>query len=225
MGIIVKGASAIERLGRARAVLLDKTGTVTIGAPAVENIVALDGLSEPEVLRLAASVDQLSSHTVAEALVHAAQDRGLELELPVDVSEGSGQGIEGSIGGRRVAVGSAAWLVARGYEDTTRSWAGRGLGRTAGGPRPGRRRGPPCRRDRDRRPAAPRRDRARAGAPRRGDPSHCAGDRRPRRESARLSARSSASTAVYADQSPADKLELVRVLKVAAGRRAGRDGR
>ena len=115
-GVIVKGASAIERLGQARAVLLDKTGTVTVGAPVVEDVVALDGLSESEVLRLAASVDQLSPHTVAEALVRSAQERGLELELPTAVTEGSGQGIEGSIGSRRIAVGSAAWLNERGFD-------------------------------------------------------------------------------------------------------------
>jgi len=115
-GVIVKGASAIERLGEARAVLLDKTGTVTVGSPSVEHIVPLDGLPDSEVLRLAASVDQLSSHSVAEALVRAAQDAGLELDLPTSVIEGAGQGVEGSIGGRRVAVGSAAWLTERGYD-------------------------------------------------------------------------------------------------------------
>ncbi len=59
--------------------LLDKTGTLTIGAPAVERVISLDGHAEPELLRLAASVDQLSAHVLAEALVHAAQERGLAL--------------------------------------------------------------------------------------------------------------------------------------------------
>jgi cation transport ATPase len=114
-GVIVKGAGAIEQLGSARAVLLDKTGTVTLGAPGVERVVALDGLPEDELLRLAASLDQLSAHGVAEALVHAAQARGLELSFPRKATEDAGQGIEGSVDGRRVAVGSGAWLAKRGF--------------------------------------------------------------------------------------------------------------
>ena len=72
VGIVVKGASVIEQLGRVRTVLLDKTGTLTLGAPAVERVVALDGVEGDELLRLAASVDELSAHVVAEALVHDA---------------------------------------------------------------------------------------------------------------------------------------------------------
>ena len=114
-GVIVKGSGVIERLGRAQSVLLDKTGTVTLGAPALERIVAFDGTSEDDVLRLAASVDQLSAHVLAEALVRGAEDRGLVLAAPEGVREGRGQGIEGRVDGRRVTVGSAAWLAERGY--------------------------------------------------------------------------------------------------------------
>jgi P-type E1-E2 ATPase len=67
-GVIVKGGGVIEKLGEARTVLLDKTGTVTLGSPAVEDVVALDGLPPAEMLRLAASVDQFSAHVLAEAL-------------------------------------------------------------------------------------------------------------------------------------------------------------
>ncbi len=116
-GVIVKGGAALEGLGEARSVLLDKTGTVTLGAPEVERVVALDGISEAELLRLAASVDQLSVHSLAEALVHEAQSRRLELSFPTDVVEGRGRGIEGRVDGRRVAVGSHGWLRDRGYED------------------------------------------------------------------------------------------------------------
>jgi heavy metal translocating P-type ATPase len=114
-GIIVKGGGAIERLGEARTVLFDKTGTVTLGTPAVEHVVAFDGVNPNELLRLAASVDQLSAHMLAEALVHDAEDRGLALSPPAAVEERPGQGIEGSVGGRRVAVGSSSWLRERGY--------------------------------------------------------------------------------------------------------------
>jgi heavy metal translocating P-type ATPase len=119
-GVIVKGGAAIERLGEARTVLLDKTGTLTLGAPAVQEVVALDrkgeGGGEDEILRLAASVDQLSAHVLAEALVHDAERRGLQLAEPVDAVEEPGQGMEGTVEGRRVAVGSSAWLRSRGYE-------------------------------------------------------------------------------------------------------------
>jgi len=114
-GVIVKGSGVIEQLGRAQSVLLDKTGTVTLGTPALERVVAFDGASEDDVLRLAASVDQLSAHVLAEALVRAAEDRGLRLTAPESVREGRGQGIEGLVGGRRVTVGSPAWLAERGY--------------------------------------------------------------------------------------------------------------
>lgn len=114
-GVIVKGGGVIEKLGRARTVLFDKTGTLTLGHPALERVVAFDGSGPDELLRLAASVDQLSAHVLAEALVHAAQDRSLELASPSDVEEGRGQGIEGRVNGRSVAVGSSAWLRERGY--------------------------------------------------------------------------------------------------------------
>jgi heavy metal translocating P-type ATPase len=113
-GVIVKGGSALEALGGARTVLLDKTGTLTRGRPEVEAVVPADGLTEPELLRLAASLDQLSAHALAEALVHDAERRGLELSMPDHVVESPGQGIEGRVEGRRVIVGSSSWLSDRG---------------------------------------------------------------------------------------------------------------
>ena len=112
-GVIVKSGSAIEALGRVRSVLLDKTGTLTVGAPRVEATLPVDGGDGEELLRLAASLDQLSPHVLAEAIVHAAQARELRLEEPVDVREEPGQGIEGRVGEHRVAVGSPAFVSAR----------------------------------------------------------------------------------------------------------------
>jgi heavy metal translocating P-type ATPase len=124
-GIVVKGGGAIEKLGQAKTVLLDKTGTLTLGTPHVERVVPLDSLAQDEILRYAASVDQLSAHGLAAALVQEAHDRGLELAFPVDVDEGLGQGIEGHVGGHAVAVGSASWLDSRGYgEDAERAAVG-----------------------------------------------------------------------------------------------------
>jgi heavy metal translocating P-type ATPase len=114
-GVIVKGSGVIEKLGKARTVLFDKTGTLTLGQPELERVIAFDGIGPDELLRLAASVDQLSVHVLAEALVHAAQKRGFELVSPAHVEEGRGQGIEGRVDGRSVAVGSSTWLRERGY--------------------------------------------------------------------------------------------------------------
>ncbi len=116
VGVIVKGAGVIEQLGEARSVLLDKTGTLTLGRPEVERVVQLDGVEPDELLRLAASVDQVSAHALAEALVHSALDRGLTLSFPEHPQERLGQGVEGIVDGRRVTVGSAAWLRERGID-------------------------------------------------------------------------------------------------------------
>jgi len=114
-GVIVKSGGVIERLGEARSVLLDKTGTLTLGLPGVERVVAFNGVDSDELLRLAASVDQLSAHVLAEALVHDAQTRGVALATPERVHEGRGQGVEGTVEGRRVAVGNSSWLHDCGY--------------------------------------------------------------------------------------------------------------
>ena len=116
-GVIVKGAGVLERLGAAGTVLLDKTGTVTSGDPELEQIVLADGLPADEVLRLAASLDQLSAHVLAESLVREATGRGLRLSTPVEVVEDPGRGIVGSVEGRGVAVGSSGWLEEQGYAD------------------------------------------------------------------------------------------------------------
>jgi heavy metal translocating P-type ATPase len=105
-GVVVKGASVIERLGRVRSALLDKTGTLTVGTPRVERIATTDGWSAGEALALAASLDQLSAHPLAAALVRAARDDGLELQWPDDVHERPGAGIAGRVAGHRVALGN-----------------------------------------------------------------------------------------------------------------------
>ncbi len=113
-GIVVKGGGVIEALGATRTVLLDKTGTLTLGRPAVEYVTALDGVAEGELLRLAASLDQLSTHTLAQALVTEATERGMRLSLPQDVVEDAGSGIAGTVDGVSVAVGSHRFMGDRG---------------------------------------------------------------------------------------------------------------
>jgi heavy metal translocating P-type ATPase len=133
-GVIVKGAGAIETLGQARTVLFDKTGTLTVGSPEVREVVARDEFSDGELLRLAASVDRMSAHVLGEALARAATEADLRLSMPTDVREDPGQGIEGTVDGRGVAVGSRAFLRAAGYPPdevaATALTIGRGSGET-----------------------------------------------------------------------------------------------
>jgi len=113
-GVIVKGAGAVETLGQARTVLFDKTGTLTVGTPEVREVLGCDGFQPGELLRLAASVDQMSAHVLGEALARSALDAGLTLTTATDVREEPGQGIQGTVDGRRVAVGSRAFVRAAG---------------------------------------------------------------------------------------------------------------
>ncbi len=105
-GVIVKGGGALEALGRARVLLFDKTGTLTAGRPRLAAVEIGDQIDADEVLRLAASVEQLSPHVLAGAIVHAAHLRDLELAMPEAVDEVHGAGVGGRVEGRPVLVGS-----------------------------------------------------------------------------------------------------------------------
>jgi heavy metal translocating P-type ATPase len=111
-GIIVKGGGALEALGRAKLVFIDKTGTVTTGVPALGGTIAFGDLDPDTILRLAASLEQASSHVLAEAIARGAAERGLVLVAPLDVREDAGYGVRGQVGGRLVAVGRRSWVLA-----------------------------------------------------------------------------------------------------------------
>ncbi|GAS89454.1 heavy metal translocating P-type ATPase [Mycolicibacterium brisbanense] len=104
-GVIVRGGGALENLGQATTLVMDKTGTLTMGRPAVIDVVGAPGHTTTELLRLAASVDQYSPHVLAEAIVTEAVTRGIDLSLPEDVVEESGRGVTATIEGRRIFVG------------------------------------------------------------------------------------------------------------------------
>ncbi|MCW0214141.1 MAG: heavy metal translocating P-type ATPase, partial [Pseudonocardia sp.] len=104
-GVVVRGGAVLERLASARTMVLDKTGTLTGGHPAVVGIETAPGADPDEVLRLAASVDQVSPHVLARAIVAEARRRGLEPAMPAEVVEEPGTGVSGVVGGRRVDVG------------------------------------------------------------------------------------------------------------------------
>jgi heavy metal translocating P-type ATPase len=111
-GIVFRGGAALETLAQIRNLLIDKTGTVTVGQPALRSVVILAGdSSEDEILRAAASVDQTSNHVLARAIVEAARRRDLDLEMPVDVSEVPGSGVTAKLGSSSVSVGKLEWLL------------------------------------------------------------------------------------------------------------------
>jgi heavy metal translocating P-type ATPase len=108
-GVVVKGGGVLERLAQGTTLLLDKTGTLTSGRPAVTAIWTAGRWSAADVLRMAASLDSESGHVLAEAVVSAARERGAGLAMPRQAEEIPGQGIRGLADGHRVAIGKAAW--------------------------------------------------------------------------------------------------------------------
>ena len=111
IGVIIKGGGALERLAAGRVLLFDKTGTLTQGKPVLATVIAPAAIGADELLALAASLDQVSPHVLATAIVTAARARGLELVLPAGVVEHHGYGLEGRVGDQSVRLGKADWIV------------------------------------------------------------------------------------------------------------------
>jgi heavy metal translocating P-type ATPase len=109
-GVIIKGGGALETLAGARVLLFDKTGTLTMGRPAVTDIEAPMGIDADELLCLAASIEQMSPHVLAGAVVRSAREHGLSLSVPGDVVEETGMGVRGTVAGHEVAVGRLDWV-------------------------------------------------------------------------------------------------------------------
>jgi heavy metal translocating P-type ATPase len=112
-GVLIKGAGPLEALARIRTVILDKTGTLTDGRPQIVSINALGDLSDDETLRFAAALDQASKHPIAQAIVEAAHARGVALPIPENVVELPGEGVTGTVEGRHVVIGGAAFVTAQ----------------------------------------------------------------------------------------------------------------
>ena len=113
-GVLVRNAEALERLESVDTIVLDKTGTLTEGKPQVSALVPADGMLETELLRLAASLEKQSEHPLAAALVRAASARGVSRIDATDFDAPAGQGVTGSVEGRRVAVGNRAFIEGQG---------------------------------------------------------------------------------------------------------------
>jgi len=113
LGILIKGGKAIETLARVRALVIDKTGTLTIGQAKLIDIRTVDGITPDELLRIAASLDQASKHIIAQTIVAEARGRGLSLAIPAEVVEIPGEGIEGKVDGRMTAVGGLHFIAVK----------------------------------------------------------------------------------------------------------------
>ncbi len=109
-GVLVKGGAALEAAGSSRVVALDKTGTLTLGRPAVAEVVAFGGRSENKVLSLAAAVESLSEHPIARATVARALHDEVEIPRASQFSSIPGRGASAQVNGYRVLVGNGRWL-------------------------------------------------------------------------------------------------------------------
>ena len=117
-GILIRSAEALETAHRLDTVILDKTGTITKGAPELTDVLAAQGFTDQEILRLVASVERSSEHPLAAAIVRGAQARGLDLAEPTEFDSVTGQGVIATLGGRRVLVGNLRLLDEAGIDPT-----------------------------------------------------------------------------------------------------------
>jgi heavy metal translocating P-type ATPase len=112
LGILIKGGKAIETLARVRALVIDKTGTLTLGEARIVSTRAADHVTPDALLRLAASLDQASKHIIAQTIVAEARAKGLALTIPSEVVETPGEGIIGRVEGHPVMVGGPRFIAA-----------------------------------------------------------------------------------------------------------------
>ncbi|MBK3405230.1 heavy metal translocating P-type ATPase [Methylorubrum populi] len=115
-GVLVKNAEALERMEKVDTLVVDKTGTLTEGKPAVTDVFPAAGFLEADVLRFAASVERASEHPLALAIVRAAAERNLPVASVSDFDSPTGRGALGTVEGRRVALGNARFLEELGVD-------------------------------------------------------------------------------------------------------------
>jgi Cu+-exporting ATPase len=115
-GVLIRNAEALERLERVDTVIVDKTGTLTIGKPALAGIEPQPGFTENEILRLVAGLEQASEHPLAAAIVAGARARAVPILSPSGFESRTGKGVVGNVAGRRVAVGNLALMAESGVD-------------------------------------------------------------------------------------------------------------
>ncbi|MET3576061.1 heavy metal translocating P-type ATPase [Bhargavaea ullalensis] len=109
-GVLIKGGVHLEELGRIRAVAFDKTGTLTNGVPEVTNVLMAEDMERKRLIALAAAVESLSQHPLANAILKEARGSGAAVPEVTDFRSVTGKGAEGRVAGDRVAVGSVDWI-------------------------------------------------------------------------------------------------------------------
>jgi Cu+-exporting ATPase len=113
-GVLIKSAEVLERMEQIETLVVDKTGTLTEGRPALTECVATGAIAEDELMGLAASVEQYSEHPLARAVVEGARERGLEVRPATRFDSVTGEGVSGDVGARRVLVGKGRFLDEQG---------------------------------------------------------------------------------------------------------------
>jgi len=134
LGVLIKNAEALETMEKVDTLVIDKTGTLTEGKPSVTDIVASPGYDDDEILRLAAGVERASEHPLAHAIVSAAERKGLTIPDVSDFDSPVGMGALGTVEGKRVVLGSDAFLSRHDLDTTTLTEAAdrlRAVGATA----------------------------------------------------------------------------------------------
>ena len=120
-GVLIKNAEALERFEKIDTLVVDKTGTLTEGRPAVIAVVPTGGVDEAELLRLAASLERSSQHPLGEAVVRAATERGLTLSEASDFDAPIGRGVTGSVKGKRLLLGGPRLMTEQGIDTSALS--------------------------------------------------------------------------------------------------------
>ena len=115
-GVLIKNAEALERFEKIDTLVIDKTGTLTEGRPAVTAIKTVAGIDESELLRLAASLERGSEHPLADAVLRAAKDRGLSLSEATEFDSPVGRGVTGVVDGKKIVLGGGPLMAEQGIE-------------------------------------------------------------------------------------------------------------
>jgi Cu+-exporting ATPase len=109
-GVLIKDAEALERFAKVNTLIVDKTGTLTEGKPKLTDVVAANGISEQELLGLAAGLEKASEHPLAEAIVEGAKDRDVKIGDATGFEAATGKGVSGAVSGKAIALGNHAMM-------------------------------------------------------------------------------------------------------------------
>ncbi|MCC6790046.1 MAG: copper-translocating P-type ATPase [Thermomicrobiales bacterium] len=115
-GILIRSGDALQLASRLQTIILDKTGTITKGAPELTDVIAADGVADAEVLRVTAAVEKSSEHPLASAIVAGAAERGLAVPAVANFAAIPGHGVEADVEGRHILLGNAKLMTDRGVQ-------------------------------------------------------------------------------------------------------------